>query len=766
MVKAKTAIYKIPVIPLKDVTVFPGMVIGIATTTRQAKLAAEAAYQKDKLILFLLNKTNISEPDTKDLFKTGTIGVIRQFLRTNGDVKLLVEGLYRTKVSGVSQKKPFIKVSAEKVRDLIKNEEEIIALRSNFTKKFRNLIDRGKTFPVEILISVLSTNDTNKLIDLIIPYMEAKTEEKQEILEEEDTEKRLEKSLKILDHNLSLLKLEEKLTSKTHEELNKMQKEVFLREQLKTIQKELGGREGSEFGELEEKIVKAGMPKDVENKAKKELARLKIIPSFSPEVGFIKTYLDWLVALPWSVKSKTEVDIKKAQKILDEDHYGLTKIKERVIEYLAVQKITGKVKGPILLFVGPPGTGKTSIGQSIAKATSRKFTRMSLGGIRDEAEIRGHRRTYVGALPGRIIQGIKNIGTRNPVFMLDEIDKVGLDFRGDPSAALLEALDPEQNFQFSDHYLEAPFDLSDCFFITTANILDTIPPALRDRMEVIPFPGYTEEEKFHIAKQFLIPKQLKINGLLQFNIKFKDDAISKMISEYTKEAGVRELERTIASVLRKLTRKISEGEKTLEFISYSKIKEFLGSAKYLPLVIGKKSLTGSSYALAVTPAGGEVLQVESAVVPGKGSLILTGQLGNVMKESAQASLTYVRSKLEKDKSLSFKNQDIHIHVPAGAVSKDGPSAGTAIAASLYSEVTSKPIRKDIAMTGEITLKGTVLRVGGIKEKVLAASRAGIKTVILPKENESDLEDIPLKTRHSLNIFLVSNMDEVLKAALT
>lgn len=626
----------------------------------------------------------------------------------------------------------------------------------------------GKPVPLDILPNLNDVNSPISLLDIVIANIELKSKEKQQLLEENDLKKRIKNLSTYLSEELSVMSTARKIQDQTAEEIGKTAKEAFLREQLKTIEKELGMKEErEEFAELEKKINAAGMPEVVKTKAVKELDRLKRVPAFSPEVSYIRTYLDLLVELPWSKKTESKIDVKEAEKILNEDHYGLKKVKERILEYLAVKKLTGKIRGPILCFAGPPGVGKTSIGRSIARAMNRKFVKVSLGGIRDEAEIRGHRRTYVGALPGRIVQGIKDVETNNPVFMLDEIDKMGFDFRGDPSAALLEALDPEQNTDFSDHYLEVPFDLSDVVFITTANNLENIPPALRDRMEVIDFPGYTEEEKLHIAKEFLIPKQLEIHGLDEKKIKLDDSAVSKIISKYTREAGVRNLERELSAVSRKVARNIAENDDKKVEIGASEVNKYLGPEKFQPWSVGKQDETGVSTGLAWTEAGGEVLNIETTLMPGKGTLILTGHLGDVMKESAQAALSFVRSKLSElgIKENVIAKSDIHLHVPSGAIPKDGPSAGTAMATSLMSAIAKIPARYDVAMTGEITLLGRVLEIGGVKEKVLAAHRAGIKTVILPAKNEKDLEEIPAKTKADLKFVFVDHMDDVLKVAL-
>jgi ATP-dependent Lon protease len=626
----------------------------------------------------------------------------------------------------------------------------------------------GKSVDFLVFMNIMSETSPSQLSNLIGSVLDIKPQERQLILEMNDVQKRLEKINELLAKELKILELERRIASKTQERFEKGAREAILRERLKTIERELGeNEEDGEIRELMDKIKKAKMPEEVEEKAKKEVKKLSQMTQFNPEAGYIRNYLDWLVSLPWSRESKNNVDIKVAQKILDEDHFGLKKVKERIVEYLAVHKLAGKMKGPILCFVGPPGVGKTSLGKSIARSLGRKFVRVSLGGIRDEAEIRGHRRTYVGALPGRIIQGIKNADTKNPVFMLDEIDKVGTDFRGDPSSALLEALDPEQNNQFSDHYLEAPFDLSDVMFVTTANVLDTIPPALRDRLEVIHFAGYTEDEKFKISKEFLVKKQMENHGLNQDLVEITDDALHFAIEHYTKEAGVRSLERQIAGLLRKVAKMIAEGNNKKIIISSKNVPKFLGPIKINSTILENKDEVGMATGLAWTEAGGEILSIEVALMPGKGQLILTGQLGDVMKESCQAAMSYIRAKAYQ-LGLSekfYQKIDVHIHVPEGAVPKDGPSAGIAIITAIVSALTKIPVKRIVGMTGEITLRGRVLEIGGLKEKVIAAHRSKLKTIIVPKDNKKDLEDIPKEVLEDLKFVFVSHMDDVLDIAL-
>jgi ATP-dependent Lon protease len=764
---------ELAIIPLVDVVVFPRVALTLMVKKEKTLKALDYAMQHDQMAVCVAEKKDVGDKITKDdLYSIGTLAKIREITKQpDGSVRIVVEGMIRAKITEFLSFDPFIRVKVEPAPEpMVKKTERIEALMYSLINQFKECVSLGATVPFDVLLVILNITDPWELADLMTINLDFKVDEKQAILEADNIENKLGKLGESIGRQLKVLRMAQKIQAETGKELGKMEKEMFLREQMKTIEKELGMAGGrSEVEELKAKIEKAGMISEAKEQALKELARLEKMPSFSPEISYIRTYLDWLIMLPWSRKTESKVDIKKAKNILDDDHYGLDKVKERVLEYLAVQKLVGKIKGPIICFSGPPGTGKTSIGKAIAKALGRKFFRMSLGGIRDEAEIRGHRRTYVGALPGRIIQGINTAGTKNPVFMLDEIDKVGADFRGDPSAALLEALDPEQNYSFSDHYLEVPFDLSDVMFITTANILDTIPPALRDRMEMIEFPGYIEEEKFHIAEKFLLPKQLKENGLENGSrLIITEPALKTIIREYTREAGVRELERNIAAVCRKVARKIAEGDEKNYKVGISDLHQFLGPGKYHTTMAEKKDEVGVSTGLAWTQAGGEILLIEATKMPGKGQLILTGQLGKVMQESAQAAYSYARSRAKsfgiKDKF--YKDSDIHIHVPAGAIPKDGPSAGVAMATAIISVLTGTPIKKDVGMTGEVTLRGRALEIGGVKEKVLAAHRADIKTIILPKDNEKDLEEIPANVRKDLKFIFAKDVDDVLRGALT
>jgi len=760
----------VPIIPIRDGIIFPNT-DSVLTFGRPKSLAAlESSFSQERIVGFVLQKNaKLNDPSPDDLYTIGTLSHIERMIKSDGEINAQIKGLSRIKILEFMDDSPYLMARIEEIEDEPLDTPEIKALTNHLVTEFKRAINLGKFVDFLVFMNVMSENTPSQLADLVASVLDLKPTERQELLEEIDVRRRLEKIVEILSREIKILELEKKISSKTQERFEKGAREVMLRERLKTIEKELGeSDEDSETRELLDKLKKAKMPKDIEEKARKEITKLSQMNQFNPEAGYIRNYLDWLVELPWSVVSKNTVNIKQAEKILDEDHYGLEKIKERIVEYLAVHKLSGKMKGPILCFAGPPGVGKTSIGKSIARALGRKFVKISLGGIRDEAEIRGHRRTYVGALPGRIIQGIKDAGTRNPVFMLDEIDKVGADFRGDPSSALLEALDPEQNYMFSDHYLEVPFDLSDVMFVTTANVLDTIPPALRDRLEVIHFAGYTQEEKFRIAKDFLMKKQMENHGLDSKKIEFSDEAIRFIADHYTREAGVRSLERQIASVLRKIAKQVAEGKKQKVTITKSNVTKFLGPAKYNSTLVEKKDEIGMSTGLAWTEAGGDILFIEVALMPGKGQLILTGQLGDVMKESCQAAMSYIRARakaLGLDEKF-YQKLDVHVHVPEGAVPKDGPSAGIAITTAITSALTKIPINRKVGMTGEITLRGRVLEIGGVKEKMIAAHRAGLKTIILPKDNKKDLEDVPKEVLKDLKFVFVEHVDEVWDVALT
>ncbi len=689
----------------------------------------------------------------------------------DGRVKILVQGLAKARVQEYLQRDPYYQVQIQKIAEPKAGLPtlELEALMRTVKEQMEKIASFGKIMLPEVLAVIENLEDPGRLGDMIVSNMGLKVEEAQEVLEILDPGVRLKKVSEILAKELGVLNMQQKIQAEAKGEMDKTQREYFLREQLKAIQKELGevDERAEEINEFKKRLKEAKMPEKVGKEAEKQLKRLEHMHPDSAEASTVRTYLEWLSELPWSKRTKDNLDIKAASKVLDEDHYDLEKVKERMLEYLAVRKLKEKMKGPILCFVGPPGVGKTSLGKSIARALGREFVRISLGGIRDEAEIRGHRRTYVGALPGRIIQGIKQAGTNNPVFMMDEIDKVGSDFRGDPAAALLEVLDPEQNNAFSDHYLGVPFDLSNTMFITTANLTDPILPPLRDRMEVIELSGYTEEEKLGIAKNFLIPRQLKEHGITNKDVSFTDPAVRLVIGQYTREAGVRNLERELAHVLRKVARRIAEGKERGFVITPKNVHRYLGVPKHLPEVEQEKDEVGVATGLAWTETGGDIIHVEATTMKGKGNLTLTGHLGDVMKESAQAALSYIRSK-EKRLNIPpdiFMKNDIHIHVPAGAIPKDGPSAGITMACALASILTNTPVRRDVAMTGEVTLRGRVLAVGGLKEKILAARRAGLKSVILPRRNEKDLEEVPKHVRRGLEFIFVETMDEVLPAAL-
>jgi len=768
----------IPLIPLRDGVIFPHTE-GVLSFGRPKSLAAlDTAFRHDRHVCFVLQKAkNIESPNLADIYKIGSLAFIERMIKTNGEVNALVKGVSRVEITGLTASEPFLLAKIIELKEEEQINDEITALCRHLTSQFRKVMQFGKQADFLAFMNIMSNPKPSSLADQIASTLDIYPRLKQELLETFDTFKRLEKVNKYLTKEINVLGIEKKIADKTQQKFDKSIRETVLRERIKTIEKELGeSDEDKEIQEFRKKIKKAKMPFEVEKKATKELKRLSQMSALNPERTYILNYLDTLVELPWAIKSPNNTDIKDAAKTLNNDHYGLKRAKERITEYLAVMKLkhnqkTKKKKDAvaptILCFVGPPGVGKTSIGKSIARALARKFVRLSLGGIRDEAEIRGHRRTYVGALPGRIIQGIKQAKTKNPIFMLDEIDKIGKDFRGDPSAALLEALDPEQNSAFSDHYLETPFDLSDVFFITTCNILDTIPPALRDRLEIIHFAGYTEDEKFQIAKKFLWKKQLSAHALTKRQISITDSALNYLIERYTKEAGVRELERQIASLCRKVAKKITSHEKKSVKIDKTTLRELLGAEKYSKSLAEKKDEVGITTGLAWTEAGGDILFIEVVLMPGKGNLILTGHLGDVMKESCRAALSYARSRwnLLKLQEKFYQKIDIHVHVPEGAVPKDGPSAGIAIATAIISALTQKPAKNNIGMTGEITLRGRILEIGGVKEKIIAAHRAGLKQVVLPKDNKKDLEEIPKKITNSLKLHFVNHMDQVLKLAI-
>jgi len=761
---------QLPVLAVRDMVIFPYMIIPLFVGREISVKAVEHALNTNRLILLLTQKDfNVETPEPSDLYNIGTVCMIMRMLRLpDGRLKILVQGLSKARALEFSQFEGFYVAKIEKIEDIQLNEITIEheAVIRTVKEQLEKVISLGKNIPPDATVIIENIDDPGRLSDLIASNLGLKSSEAQQILEITDPIERLNKIREILNREIQLLTIQQKIKQEARDEIDKTQREYFLREQLKAIQKELGDidEKAEEINEFRRKIEEAKMPEKVREEAEKQLKRLERMHPESAESAVIRTYLEWLTELPWSRSTKDLLDIKAAKAVLDKDHYDLEKVKERILEYLSVRKLKEKMKGPILCFIGPPGVGKTSLGRSIAKALGREFVRISLGGVRDEAEIRGHRRTYVGALPGRIIQGIRQAGTNNPVFMLDEIDKLGMDFRGDPSSALLEVLDPEQNNSFVDHYLGVPFDLSNVMFICTGNIADTIPSALRDRMEIIYLSGYTEEEKLQIAKRYLIPKQLEEHGLNSSILKISDKAIRYIISHYTREAGVRNLEREIANLCRKVAKYIAEDKKQKFYITPQKVSRFLGAPKYLPEEELKKEEVGVATGLAWTEAGGDVIYVEATIMKGKGNLILTGQLGEVMKESAQAALSYVKSKskeLNIDEQL-FSTMDLHIHVPAGAIPKDGPSAGITMASAIASVFTGKPLRKDVAMTGEITLRGRVLPIGGLKEKVLAAKRMGIKTVIIPKRNKKDLEELPKYVKEGLKFILIESMDEVLK----
>ncbi|OGP86726.1 MAG: endopeptidase La [Deltaproteobacteria bacterium RBG_16_48_10] len=762
---------EISILPLRGTVLFPDLILPIMVGRKRSVRLIDEAMDSDRIIGVLTQKrSEIEDPKESDLYTVGVAALILRMIRElDGSQRVIVQGVSRIKVKEYIQKDPYYKARIDNVEETAVQGVEIEALMMNLKNLFERAVELAPYLTAELGAMVKNIKSPNILADLIASNLNIATGEKQGILETYDVRERLTKVHLYLNKEVQVLELGNKIQSQVKEDIDRTQREYYLREQLKAIKKELGELDDhtAEIKELKERIKKAKMPQEALSAAEKELDRLSKIPPASAEYTVARTYLDWLVELPWSETTADNLDIHNGQKTLDEDHYDLEKVKKRILEYLAVRKLKADMKGPILCFVGPPGVGKTSLGKSIARTMGRKFIRISLGGVRDEAEIRGHRRTYVGALPGRIVQGIKKAGSNNPVFMLDEVDKIGMDFRGDPSSALLEVLDPEQNHSFSDHYIDVNFDLSKVMFITTANILDTIPPALRDRMEVLELPGYSEDQKMMIAKEFLIPKQIEEHGLTLEFIEFQDAALQVIISSYTREAGVRNLEREIAAICRGVAKDVAGGSNEKIFVNPDNLNKFLGPVKFFLEVADRTSEPGVATGLAWTPTGGDIIFVEATRMRGEKGLTLTGQLGDVMKESAQAALAYVRSKakelgIEED---FFAKNDIHIHVPAGAIPKDGPSAGITMFIALTSLLTNKPVRSDIALTGEITLRGLVLPVGGIKEKVLAGMRAGIRTIILPQKNEKDLEEIPEHIRKEMNFKFIHRMDEAIQLAL-
>ncbi len=760
----------IPLLPIRDIVIFPYMMIPLFVGREISINAVNEALARDRHIFLVVQKdATEDEPEAEDLHRVGTVATILRMLKLDdGRVKILVQGLTKGAVEEVLQEKPFFEARIEKVveQQVIELSIEVEALMRNVKEKIEQILNL-KNLPPEIVMVTDNVVDPGVLADLVASNLRLQIEESQSILEIYEPVDRLKKVNELLTRELELATMQDRIQNQAKDEMSKTQREYFLREQLRQIHQELGegDEKTEEMNEIKAQIDKAGMPAEVKKEANKQLKRLEQMHPESSESSLVRTYLDWMVELPWSTKTDDNLDLKKAKQVLDEDHYDLEKIKERFLEYLAVNKLRKEIRGPILCFVGPPGVGKTSLGKSIARALGRNFVRISLGGIRDEAEIRGHRRTYVGALPGRIIQGMKQAGSSNPVFMLDELDKLGNDFRGDPSAALLEVLDPEQNHGFSDHYLNVPFDLSNVLFICTANLLDTVPPALRDRMEVINLSGYTNEEKLEIARRFLIPRQLEEAGISGELLDLSNDAVLRIIEQYTREAGLRNLEREMAAICRKVARKVADGRTGRTRITRRNLHQYLGPPRFLTETQEQNEI-GVATGLAWTSAGGELLHVEASLSKGRGNLTLTGQLGDIMRESAQAAVSYARAQA-KNLGLEenfYQKQDIHIHVPSGSIPKDGPSAGITMGTALISALTRRPVSRNVAMTGEITLRGRVLPVGGLKEKCLAAFRSGVETVAIPFQNQKDLEEIPRPLRNKLHIILARNMNDVLAVA--
>ncbi|KPV59934.1 DNA-binding protein [Paenibacillus sp. A3] len=767
---SKQKLRRLPLLPLRGLLVYPSMVLHLDVGREKSVRALEKAMVEDSMILLCSqSEVNIEEPKTEDIYRIGTISKVRQMLKLpNGTIRVLVEGVVRAEIAEFLVNDEYYEVHVRELPEQETSDPEIDALMRTVLNQFEHYINLSKKVTPETLAAVSDIDEPGRLADVICSHLSLKIKDKQEILETVDVRLRLEKLLGILNNEREVLELERKISQRVKKQMEKTQKEYYLREQMKAIQKELGDKEGraGEVEELRNQLAQSDVPEKVKEKIEKEIDRLEKMPATSAEGSVIRNYIDWLLGLPWAQSTEDDLDIRKAEEILNQDHYGLEKPKERVLEYLAVQKLVKKLKGPILCLVGPPGVGKTSIARSIARSLGRQFVRISLGGVRDEAEIRGHRRTYVGAMPGRIIQGMKSAGTNNPVFLLDEIDKMAMDFRGDPASALLEVLDPEQNSTFSDHFVEVPFDLSNVMFVTTANAIHNIPRPLLDRMEVLYIPGYTEIEKLHIARNYLLPKQLENHGLQDGQLIVDEDALMSTVREYTREAGVRNLEQQISSICRKAAKEIVGGASAVH-VKADNLKEYLGQPKFRYGMVEERDQVGAVTGLAWTEVGGVTLVIEVTVMPGSGKLTLTGKLGDVMKESAQAAFSYTRSRVEQFgiQPDFHEKYDVHVHMPEGAIPKDGPSAGIAMGTALISALTNIPVSRHVAMTGEITLRGRVLPIGGLKEKCLAAHRAGIRTVLLPKDNAKDIEEIPESVRSELTFIPVSHMDEVLEHAL-
>ena len=762
--------HALPLLPLRDIVIFPSMVIPLFVG-RDKSISSLNEVMKDnkKIILVTQKNSEVDDPKKTDVFTYGCESTILQLLKLpDGTVKVLVEGIKRVKIIDFKNDEKFITCTFEYQNDVIAPDEDLMPLATIAVRRLEKLTSVNKKISVETINNIKQLKDPTKIVDNIASYLNSTMSEKQQIFETVDVKKRLNGVIKIMENEASIIGVERKIRGRVKNQMEKTQREYYLNEQLKAIQKELGEIEDGkdETSSLNKAIIKSKMPKEVQKKCMSELSKLKNMSPMSAEATVVRNYLDWMIDVPWFKKDKIDIDLNKALKVLDEDHYGLEKVKERIIEFLAVQKRMGKSKGPILCLIGPPGVGKTSLGKSVARATNRQFVRMSLGGVRDEAEIRGHRRTYIGSLPGKIIQMMKKAGTINPLILFDEIDKVGNDYRGDPSSALLEALDPEQNTTFNDHYLEVDYDLSDVMFVTTGNTLNILPPLL-DRMEVIRIPGYTEDEKINIADKFLLPKQIKENGIKQGELDVKDGTIKQIIRSYTREAGVRNLEREISKISRKVVKQVINGEKQTVKVNDNNISDFLGIKKFKYGEVETEDKVGVVTGLAWTEFGGEILKIETVHMPGKGRMQITGKLGEVMQESVKAAKSYVRSKSLEYGIIPplFEKNDFHIHVPEGATPKDGPSAGIGMVTSIVSSITNNPVDREIAMTGEVTITGQVLSIGGLKEKLLAAHRAGIKKLIIPKDNEKDLADIPQKIKDDIKIITVETVDEVLKLAL-